>query len=732
MSPQPARQPAIEKAQPTGWWQGSRQIVFTFFSILYTYRAVLLLGGLVTLIAVFRDSSMISGLFALNSSDQYWLSLVVTLVGTQIFVIVRILEMHVPARLGFDPHIAGPRLGRLAFMRWVWAFVLAVLPVAIFQYRLYTLPNSNWWGIVRGTLSALALFGGCVLVSNALGEPDSDQVLPIPQLRDKEFSPSWSRKFARRFTKVFCSVVKTLDDTGDGFIKKGKVLPGHVLALFSTCVLIVLYAGAWLVESYLPGLHVGPGYVKAIFYALLTIALSGSTLAFLCFVFDRHRIPIITLLVLVLFGLSLLPTHVHYYEIAPGANPLPVKADALWSGPNDRVVVISAQGGGIQAAAWTTRVLLGIAQQLPERLRRPFVKDVRLVSGVSGGSVGAMFFQTLYNSPGALDQPLPHLGKVHAAGVCGTALSWIGFGLAYYDLLRPVTTLFGYDLEDRGWGAEQAWRKLLQHGLAAPGNSTLHQLRKGVANGTRPLLVFNATIADSGDPLAIANFDLAKDRDFKAFQNLYPNSDLKLTTAVRLSAAFPYVSPSPRPYFRGAPFAKDGYAITDGGLYDNFGVAGAYFTLEQATNYFKETASKPIMWIQIRLPDGSSQETDLLAGTALGPLLTLNNTRVTGQRSRADQLTDLAQNRLGARLQVNKFDYPDRNAPLSWALNPAQIEDIDQGWRDLKDGHEQVAHVCKFLGGTDEECAQAASPWASPSTAKVSSPHEPSVCPEDN
>jgi len=58
------------------------------------------------------------------------------------------------------------------------------------------------------------------------------------------------------------------------------------------------------------------------------------------------------------------------------------------------VVVIAAGGGGIQSAAWTTSVL----DQLGKRLKADsggaydLPHSIRLISGVSGGSVGGMFY----------------------------------------------------------------------------------------------------------------------------------------------------------------------------------------------------------------------------------------------------------------------------------------------------------------------------------------------------
>jgi len=52
------------------------------------------------------------------------------------------------------------------------------------------------------------------------------------------------------------------------------------------------------------------------------------------------------------------------------------------------LVVVTAAGGGIQASAWTAQVLTG----LHERYKNTFTQSIGVISAVSGGSVGVMFF----------------------------------------------------------------------------------------------------------------------------------------------------------------------------------------------------------------------------------------------------------------------------------------------------------------------------------------------------
>ncbi len=56
------------------------------------------------------------------------------------------------------------------------------------------------------------------------------------------------------------------------------------------------------------------------------------------------------------------------------------------------MLVVTAAGGGIQAAAWTTEVLAQLQAECDKTVPDQFANSISLVSGVSGGSVGLMFY----------------------------------------------------------------------------------------------------------------------------------------------------------------------------------------------------------------------------------------------------------------------------------------------------------------------------------------------------
>src|SRR5439155_25965911 len=131
----------------------------------------------------------------------------------------------------------------------------------------------------------------------------------------------------------------------------------------------------------------------------------------------------------------------------PGAQNLPI-------------IVVSANGGGIQSAAWTARVLSGLGeefQKLGDRNLEKFLHSIRLISGVSGGSVGTMFFVNEIQSPGSPTR-MSFRNVVEEAEDSG--LEEVVWGMAYPDLAHAFLPWLRRDLLlDRGHALEETWVK---------------------------------------------------------------------------------------------------------------------------------------------------------------------------------------------------------------------------------------------------------------------------------
>src|SRR5262249_12048974 len=122
-------------------------------------------------------------------------------------------------------------------------------------------------------------------------------------------------------------------------------------------------------------------------------------------------------------------------------------------------------------------------------------------------------------------------------------------------------------VSDRGRVLEEMWEKT--SGGARGLGIKFAQLAAGERQGWRPSLIVTPTILEGGTRLVISNLNLEGISGGIEFFNLFPNSELKLSTALRMNAAFPFVSPAVN-----LP-TNPPRRVIDAGFLDNYGVTTA-------------------------------------------------------------------------------------------------------------------------------------------------------------
>ena len=439
------------------------------------------------------------------------------------------------------------------------------------------------------------------------------------------------------------------------------------------CVALIAFAAACAA-------FFSPHFAKWIWFehfpVIAAVAVLLTSLAFIfsgvAFWADRHRIPVLTVSIAVISLLQLiLPRGEHFFnpiarrQIAHAVRP----ADALKN--YERVVchdeqpcpliIVTASGGGIHAAAWTSVVLTELEKQFAKDPSGfAFHDHLLFLSTVSGGSVGVMPFLREYYASKPFDNSAVPLcdsttepkncvsdpiwiGQVRRAAFC-SSLGGIGWGLEYGDLLRLLgpELPFVNHITDRS----EALEETLQRNLTARScNPAYGDDRFGVSDGLQqltlgqmmedlgganprgiriPAFSFNSTVAETGGRFLFSNYENGSYgyfafgvppaeswlSDYADGQHL--NLDLNLVTAARLSATFPYVSSAAR--VGGDTKISPVQHFIDGGYFDNDGTSTAIEFLQQIfppqipesereDGTPKATTAVPILFIEIR--DGS-------------------------------------------------------------------------------------------------------------------------------
>ncbi|MBI3801942.1 MAG: patatin-like phospholipase family protein [Deltaproteobacteria bacterium] len=395
------------------------------------------------------------------------------------------------------------------------------------------------------------------------------------------------------------------------------------------------------------------------------------------------------------------------------------------SGKKSHLVIVAASGGGILAAGWTTKVLTELHNDYPN-----FRPELRLISGVSGGSVGAAHYVCAH---GEGTNPLSKavLQEV-VENALKTSLSITAYGFAFPDFRRAIFPIWTDEDFDRGRLAEADWRKISNNlNKRDPKELVLlSDWRDAIRNGSKPAVIFNTTVMENGARIALTpissleskwagwkiegretdptRYNYAK--TLSEFIGTKEQYSVDVWTAARLSATFSYVSPAAR-----ASFAQlDGGQVTtrtipennspgllhliDGGYHDNSGVASALdwltAALQDLTEKHQEIPFDRIALVEIRAKPfqppmkASSQWEAAWLGPVYGLLNSWDFTQTAADDTAVNRMIERFKTSLdlkGVTVKLESFVFvPEETGPLSWHLSEEQKKFIHESWKTKK------------------------------------------------
>lgn len=426
---------------------------------------------------------------------------------------------------------------------------------------------------------------------------------------------------------------------------------GNRKETFKVRFLPVVVSSALFLVFLLGAMHLRfPRALPVIAYVAMLLIVVFWTMAGIAFFADRYRIPVLTFAISAILLLNIFPAE-HVFPVIPlqpaeAAGTLRTPADYLkrvaydTNGTPSPVIIVTATGGGIHAAAWTATVL----DELERSFGPQFHQHVLLISSVSGGSVAAMAFLREYFAERPFDPEDHFRQRVLQASEC-SSLQAVAWGLVYPDALRLLFPWIynlhpSLDRFDRGWALEMALQRNLtdescfeskadlQATFADPSKLRLNALATlpWTRNGARfPAFTFNTTAVETGDRFLLSNYSafsesVGREKILPAasFLGVYGRealihspikdrggyADLSLFTAARLSASFTYVSPPSRlPFEMSQGKAQTAFHFVDGGYYDNDGTNSVIEFLRSAKVALPRIGVLPVLLVEIRNDD---------------------------------------------------------------------------------------------------------------------------------
>ena len=671
-----------------------------FWRYLFFLRAPLIMGLLLILLPILAKywlPAMLKNLFVLR--DQWQLAaIIIGTIGsaTAITSVAAIIIQNAPDRF-IVPPIVGISDAWYVGVAIALSFYPCFVAINLSLERLDQ--QEIKWGLLVGISSSICLLFLVNLLTQWLNtNPLIQQTLV-----------QWVTWISQQRTQGYINA------------QTGELAPGHLKMLSYLFIGFIVYLTVGL--SFRPKPKPRRAEAPALLYLLIIISVTSLLYGGATFYLDYFRFPIvIPFLIYSVFSYYLLGVD-HFFKLTPLSQNLqpealnnftPILQQRLQHQTTEEktLVVVCASGGGIQAAGWTVQVLTG----LQEILGTSFTQSIGLISAVSGGSVGTLYYLDYLPQEQLLETELqpPIKLKLKTSFEAATqdSLDAISWGLAYLDIWR----LFGlpfivHQKFDRGTAVETDWQGEMRNPKQ---KKTLETWRKQVLAGEIPIPIFNATIVENGwrfliSPVTFGEVPARKSIDFNT---LYPGYDMNVVTAARLSATFPYVSPICRSNIQ---VPGRNYHFADGGYFDNSGFVTAAEWIDQQIHQWLKPENnlkiKRVFVLQINpFPEEPATENKNNNGgwfmATLGPLLAVFKVRDSILASRNAKEAELLAKKWENQVEIKYFPifFPPASGfdhqgkyrpPLSWRLTDQEKQAIKEGWKTVQAGEtiQKIKHL---------------------------------------
>ena len=350
--------------------------------------------------------------------------------------------------------------------------------------------------------------------------------------------------------------------------------------------------------------------------------------------------------------------------------------------------LLSVSGGGTRSATFTMNIL----QRLDSLTQGKLMQKTALITGASGGMLGAAYFRELYLQK-QVNAAINLQDKRYVDNISKDLLNPLFSSFISRDLAGPAKRfeLNGqYYVKDRGYAFEQKLNENTNSIL----DKTIGDYTLPEDTAMVPTVLFNSVISRDGRKMIIATRPArflmrgATDSsriptpdpdaiDFMSlFQNLNP-TQLRVTSALRMNATFPYILPNV--WLPTNPVVD----VMDAGLRDNYGQETALRFTQTFRDWIKENVGKVIL-IQVRDRqlgewDHQMEQSSMLSFLTKPLMLLQDNWFHLQDYHQADQL-EYIYNSFGTQFYRLCFQYvparKDAHASLSFHLNASEKKDI--------------------------------------------------------
>jgi len=343
-----------------------------------------------------------------------------------------------------------------------------------------------------------------------------------------------------------------------------------------------------------------------------------------------------------------------------------------------KMVFVCTSGGGLKLAFWTYYSLAYADSITGEKL----LSRIRLMTGASGGMLGAAYLRELY-----LQKINGDINNIYTEQykkeITKDMLNPIMYGFATSDwFFRLQKFLYNrhHYYKDRGYLFEKALNANTRNILDKP----LCAYRKPEQEAKIPMIIFSPALINTGARLLISPVEISyltkpsytfylRNIEFSRIYKKFGADSLRFTTAIRMSASFPYVSPQVT-----LP-GKPNLTVIDAGFNDNNGFLDTYHFIMHFKKWILKNTSGVII---IRLDQNENVDYNFrlnFVDRILSPFSSIFRDWFYIQENNYYPVLQSLNKTLKGKLDIIHFGIyaADKNVSLSWHLTRQEKQIIE-------------------------------------------------------
>jgi len=371
------------------------------------------------------------------------------------------------------------------------------------------------------------------------------------------------------------------------------------------------------------------------------------------------------------------------------------------------MVLINTSGGGLRSSMWTFFTL----QYTDSLLHGSLFKHSSLITGSSGGMVGAAYFRELYLRK-QLGKVKDLYAKKYLDNISDDILNPVAFAIATNDLAFRFQNYndgkYIYT-KDRGFAFEYK----LDQNTDSVMCKRVWEYKKTEDAATIPMMLITPTIVNDGRKLIISpegfsfmtgysidsNVNMTPLTQVVEFNRLFADQDadnLLFTTALRMNATFPYITP-----ITALP-SNPVIDVMDAGLLDNYGLEETTKFIYTFRDWLLANTSRLVV-VQIRdqykeqkIVNNAPQN---ILQSFTFPINQFYSNLFPVQNYKEDQMMEYFSRWYSGKLDFVYFQLnnaPTENISLSWHLTEKEKNQV-LGSMGLKDNQQALDQLKKVL-----------------------------------